>query len=173
MNNNDHWVDCVDFPNYEVSDQGKIRSKKKNKVLNSRVNAAGYEDVKIWDSDKRRHKHLRIHQEVAKAFVDNPCKKPEVNHIDGNKLNNKSTNLEWCTRSENAKHAIETGLFTPYKLPLYKKEGVRVRIIETGEEFDSLTDCAKHVNGFKSGISACVLGKKKTHMGYRYEKIED
>lgn len=171
MNNNDIWVDCVNHSEYEVSDTGKIRSKKKNIILNSRINSAGYEDVKIWDNKNRKHKHLRIHQEVAKAFIDNPNNKPEVNHIDGNKLNNNVSNLEWCTRSENTKHAIESGLFTPYKLPPYKKEGIRVRIVETGEEFESLTDCAKHVNGCKSGISACVLGKKKTHMGYHYEKI--
>lgn len=171
MNNNDIWMDCVGYSDYEVSNKGKIRSKKKNLILNSRLNSAGYKDVTIWDHENQKHKHLRIHQEVAKAFIDNPYNKSEVNHKDGNKLNNDVTNLEWCTRSENAKHAIKTGLFTPYKLPPYKKDGVKVRIIETGEEFESLTECAKCVNGYKSGISACILGKKRSHMGYHYEKI--
>ena len=47
---------------------------------------------------------------------------------------------------------------------------MKVRIVETGEEFESLTNCANHVGGQKSGISACLLGKKKTHKGYHYEK---
>lgn len=165
------WKDCEDFSNYEVSNKGQIRSKKRNCILNARINSAGYKDVKIWDEDEQRHKHLRIHREVAKVFIDNSENKTEVNHIDGNKLNNDVSNLEWCTRSENAKHAIKTGLFTPYNLPPYKKEGISVRIVETGEEFESLTDCANYVNGCKSGISACIAGKKKTHMGYHYEKI--
>ena len=167
---NEEWIECSDYKNYEISNRGRIRSKKKNLILTSRINDAGYEDVKIWDENNKHHKHLRIHREVAKAFIDNPDNKKEVNHIDGNKLNNDVRNLEWCTRSENAKHAIETGLFVPYKLPPYKKEGAKVRIVETGEEFESLTDCANHVGGQKSGISACLLGKKKTHKGYHYEK---
>lgn len=171
MNNDEVWVNCVSSSDYEVSNKGKIRSKKKNLILKSRINSAGYEDVKIWDSTRQKHKHLRIHQEVARTFITNPNNKPEVNHIDGNKLNNDASNLEWSTRSENTKHAIKNGLFTPYKLPPYKKEGVRVRIVETGEEFESLSDCARHVKGFKTGISACVHGKKRTHMGYHYEKI--
>lgn len=169
MVDNEIWKDCDRYPDYEVSTKGNIRSKRTNKILKTTINNAGYKDVKLWDGAK--HNHVRIHREVAKAFIDNPYNKREVNHIDGDKLNNNASNLEWCTRSENAKHAIKNKLFTPYKLPPYTKEGIKVKIVETGEEFYSLSDCARHINGHKSAISACLKGKVKTHMGYHYKQL--
>ena len=54
-------------------------------------------------------KYVLLHRLVAKTFIPNPANLPEVNHIDGNKQNNKATNLEWCDRSSNMKHAYENG----------------------------------------------------------------
>ena len=68
------------------------------------LNNRGYHSVGI-----RRKTHM-VHRLVAQAFVPNPDSKPFVNHIDGNKLNNHVSNLEWCTVQENNQHARETGL---------------------------------------------------------------
>lgn len=69
----------------------------------------GYERVTLSIDDKP--KTFFAHVIVAKTFIPNPENKPEVNHIDGNKINNHVSNLEWCTRLENVRHAIETGLY--------------------------------------------------------------
>jgi len=68
------------------------------------VNNRGYQTVVI-----RRKTHM-IHRLVAQAFIPNPDNKPCVNHIDGNKLNNQVSNLEWCSIQENNLHARQTGL---------------------------------------------------------------
>ena len=64
---------------------------------------------------------IRIHVELAKAFIENPSGLQYVNHIDGNKLNNSLSNLEWCTHSENIRHAYRLNLIPK---PIFKKKKV-------------------------------------------------
>lgn len=77
---------------------------KPERELTYTLNIRGYYSVTIM---KRTH---MIHRLVAKAFIPNPENKPQVNHKDGNKLNNHYSNLEWCTAQENIQHAVRTGL---------------------------------------------------------------
>lgn len=69
--------------------------------------------------------HVAVHRLVAICFCPNPNGYLEVNHIDGNKLNNHASNLEWCTRLENVRHALRTGLITPERLAQNAKKAGR------------------------------------------------
>ena len=95
---------------YQISNCGRVKSfcNGKEKILSSTVNSAGYLHLTLCVNGNRRY--CNVHVLVAEAFVPNPDNLPEVNHKDGNKLNNHSWNLEWTTRQKNLKHASQKGL---------------------------------------------------------------
>lgn len=92
------------YNNYEVSDTGQIRNAKTGRELKQFAGKDGYLRTQIAG------KTILVHRLVAYLFVRSDGGKDFVNHIDGNKQNNHASNLEWCTRSENMKHAYAHGL---------------------------------------------------------------
>lgn len=94
-----------------VTDDGRVLSKATNKVIKQHTNFRGYKVFATYIGGRKGIAVCpRVHRLVAKAFIPNPENKPQINHIDGNKVNNRWTNLEWNTNLENSHHAIRTGL---------------------------------------------------------------
>ena len=85
---------------YAVSTWGRVKRMSDDVMLKPEETSKGYLRVDLYDENGKR-KHFKVHRLVAQAFIDNPEKKPQVNHIDGNKKNNSVTNLEWVTDKEN------------------------------------------------------------------------
>ena len=160
----EQWLQSRDMPEYEVSNLGRIRNSKTKRVLKTHVNERGYETVTITNNNK--HHNIKVHRMVANTFYEGDHNNLDVNHIDGNKLNNHIDNLEYCTRSENIRHAFTNG----FKNSDHKKQ--RVKIIETGEIFDSLTECARYLGCDKSAVSGCINGRSKTCGGYHLISID-
>lgn len=158
------WVDIADFPDYEVSIYGEVYSKRLGRQLIPQRNVHGYYFVTLYN-DHDMKKYL-VHRLVAEAFIPNVYNKPQVNHIDGCKRNNRASNLEWCTNSENELHAFRLGL----KHPTREK---RIRILETGKVYPSLNECARQIGGNFKAISNCIRGKSKTHLGYHFEVVDN
>jgi hypothetical protein len=158
------WKPIEGYPGYEISIYGEVYSKKLGDTLVPQKNMWGYYFVQLYN--EHGEKMFTVHRLVAEAFIPNPYGKPQVNHIDGHKRNNRVNNLEWCTNSENEKHAFKLGL----KQPSRRK---KIRIIETGNVYLSMHDCAREINGNFKAISNCIRGKSKTHKGYHYEVIAD
>ena len=97
-------IDIDGFENYQITDDGKIWSKKSNKYMKLSDNGNGYLNVQVYENKK--HYHLYIHILVANAFIPNPQNKPIVGHKDCNPQNNTVENLYWCTQEENNQHPI-------------------------------------------------------------------
>lgn len=108
-------INIKGYDGYTITTAGEVFSTKyrQKRQLKPRINSRGYMYVNL--SKNGKYKSYRIHCLVANAFIPNPKNLPEINHIDGNKLNNKIDNLEWCTRGQNQKHAFRHGLIKSLK----------------------------------------------------------
>lgn len=114
---------------YIITKEGQIISKKRNnKVLKPQPNGKGYLRVHIAGQ------MYFVHRLVAEKYVPNPENKPQVNHKDGNKLNNNADNLEWVTNSENRKHAVKNGLHPHGECPYAKLNWKAVEFIRNHRE---------------------------------------
>ena len=115
--NEEIWRDVVGYEGlYQVSNLGRVYSVRSGKVLKFNKKPCGYNYVQLSVHDKRVG--YRVHRLVAQAFIPNTENKPEVNHINGIKTDNRVENLEWCTRSENEQHKFKT---LEYKGSFYGK----------------------------------------------------
>lgn len=151
---------------YQVSNYGRVRSRRK--ILLSTVDKKGYERIKLSNFFT-----IKVHREVAKAFIENPENKPQVNHKDGDKLNNHFENLEWATNLENSHHAIENNLwenvFAASKITNDKRKTpiIAVNII-TSETlyFSSMSDAERRLN--TRHINEVIKGKRTQANGYKF-----
>jgi hypothetical protein len=103
----EEFLPIKDYPNYKASNYGYIYSIKTNRKLKPFISNSGYETISLCCDGKS--KKFMVHRLIALTFL-NKNNKMQVNHKDGNKLNNKVTNLEWCTSSLNIKHAYKNKL---------------------------------------------------------------
>ena len=96
------------YQHFQISNLGRVKNTKTGHIKMNQKTKDGYLQIRL--TNKNKSYTYRIHRLVALAFIDNPYKKKEVNHIDGNKENNNVNNLEWSSRSENMKHSHSLGL---------------------------------------------------------------
>lgn len=157
---------------YQVSNLGRVRSLKRRNagerflvLLNG---SAGYSQVRLSKNGVAKTKN--VHCLVAQAFIPNPKNLPEVNHKKGIKVDNRATQLEWCTSGENAKHAFKIGLRVG---PCGEKQGssklneAQVRVIKHLKNIKPKMlqrEIAKVFNVTNGAISLIHLGKRWNHI---------
>lgn len=101
-----------EYPNYAITEDGRVWSYKTKRFIKLSLNRGGYYCMGLSKPGQRPKNH-RVHRLVAFAYLgEQPSDKPDINHIDGNKQNNHYTNLEWSNKSLNGSHAYKMGLST-------------------------------------------------------------
>ncbi len=131
---------------YEVSNIGEIKAlerlkncnkgygKIKEHIMKPNHCKCEYYRVPLTDYNHKR-KYYLIHRLVAQAFIPNPNNYGDVNHKDGNKLNNNVDNLEWCTRSDNLIHAYNNGLKPTLKQLCSEIENLKIEVKKIKEQY--------------------------------------
>ncbi len=167
------WIPVKDFEGlYEVSNLGRLKSLdfyesfyrkdlgktifrlKKEKIKYLKPSKAGYILVKLYKD--KIETSIRMHRVVALSFIPNPENKPQVNHINGIKHDNRLVNLEWNTQSENMLHAYEKGLNTPTSQKGFKNSNCKL-------DLESILKIRKHKKKYGSAIDFCLeLGISKS-----------
>lgn len=147
---------------YEVSDKGRVKGLKRNRILKNIVDSLGY--VRVSLCKENRPKVHKIHRLVAEHFL-NPIEYKVVNHIDGNKENNSVENLEWCNYSENRKHACDTNLAA-------KKKGRLIMCNETKKVYKGVMSAAKSIGISHTMISSILNGTNSTAKGLTFSNTD-
>jgi len=183
------WKPVEGFENfYEISNLGRVKKLWEGRshnipkgIMNVKINNSGYRYAFLCNNEGKQQSIL-VHRLVAYAFIPNTENKPQVNHINGVKLDNRLDNLEWATNSENQLHAYKIGLQfkeTGEGNPLFgrrvRREGnwmlsLSKRVIhkETGKIYESIAEAAIQTGIKYYTIGRSLRGAIKKDLGFAY-----
>ena len=175
---NEIWRPIEGFEQYDVSNLGRIRSKDrfvnirsygkrliKGQILSPHKGRGGYLYIALCFGSK--HKSFKVHRLVAQAFIPNPGNKPQVNHIDNDRQNNRVDNLEWVTAEENNAWKVACG-----RSGNKCKKPIKATDIKTGNSIIFESTLAAQKNGFsRAAIWRCMTGEYSHHHGHTFEFV--
>lgn len=151
------WNRVKGYDCYFISDSGDVFSSNKNDFLKQFKDRDGYSRVSLKD------KQVVVHRLVAEAFIPNPENKPQVNHKNGIKTDNRVENLEWATPKENTRHSID----------VLHKRVKRVQCVENGKIFPSFIEAAKWAGINSWQITDVIRGRQKCAGGFSWVEIKE
>lgn len=194
------WKDVVGYEGlYQVSNLGRVMNIRKNKLASLVLNTNGYYRVNV--SKNKTWKLMYVHRLVAEAFVEKIEGKTQIDHIDGDRMNNRATNLRWCTQKENANfpiakerrsesHKGKVGILNPMygkKRPIevvnkmahsmaLKYNMPVIQYTKDGKfvkEWICAAVAEKYIGVNQNHIRDCCRGKVKSAGGYIWKFIKD
>lgn len=154
------WAVIPDYPRYSVSVFGRVKNNASGIVLSQRKAANGYPRVNLRKGD-RKYEHpavVHVHRLVAEAFVEGYQEGFQVNHIDGNKVNNCADNLEWVSGSANIIHARKTGLYSAESADNFLRRGndpdtrAKIKAAQNTEQYRKKMQASNAANGITKPV---------------------
>ena len=178
------WKTIEDYPNYMVSNMGRVKSLRgKGKILKIKKEKNGYIRINLYK--KGVNKHFSVHRLVAQAFIPNPENKPQIDHINTNRTDNRVEKLRWVTRIENMNNPLtiikKSGENNPkpWLGKFSKKHPNSISILQFDlnnnfiKKWYSIADIERELNFNHSFISICCSNKRKTAYGYIWQYADD
>ena len=154
-----YWRPIKGYPHLFVSRDGKVWTTKYNRYLKPQLSNRGY--LRIGLNKDKVIRNIGVHRLVAEAFIPNPDNLPAVDHIDGDKLNNRVENLQWITQSDNTKKAQKGKGRIAVPVP--------VICVETGKVYRSLKEAAEAHRIPSSIMSSLIKGEYDHYHGYHFK----
>lgn len=148
-----------DFDYYATED-GRIISARSGKEMCQWKDNVGYYQCNFYKDGKK--KYVRVHRIIAETFIPNPENLPQVNHKDGNKLNNNVSNLEWSTNRENTIHAFNNNLTSRH----------RVKCVIDGIEYNSIREASRLTGLNRKTLTSILYNGKKNNYGVEIKLLE-
>ena len=166
------WKKIKEAPIYSICIEGLVRNDQTGHILTNYLNKGPRQYYKVClQKPDGKHKNFRVHRILAQAFIPNPKKLPQVNHIDGNKLNNNINILEWVTNSENQLHSYAIGLAKSRKGEKHHKAKLTeedihtiINLLKSGYNYDYISD--------KFNIRKSYIYEIKTFRTWKHVKRE-
>lgn len=154
------WKPLKNFPSYNGSSEGRIMNIKTRRILKTFLNEKGYETVCLRRNGQRYM--VRVHKVIAETFLGE-CPGMDIWHRDLNRSNNRVDNLEWRTRKDIARESFDSGR-------RHAPRSTAVKVVETGNEYESVTECAKDICCDRSEIFKYLAGQRSHVKGYHFER---
>lgn len=160
------WRTIPSYPDYEGSDNGDVRNVKTGRIMKQQVDDRG--NYKVQLRKDKRSRTVTVSRLIAEAFINSEedITHLDVMHIDSDKSNRHPSNLKWATRKEVINNAFSNGARRPPR-------SLGIRIVETGEEFDSIRECARALGNehYQKLIGDCLKRPEHYAYGYHFELI--
>ena len=155
------WKPLYGFPSYNGSSEGRIVNVRTQHILSPTITDSGHAVVGLRRNNKTYF--VRVRRVIAQTFLgDHPGM--EVRNQDGDPSNNRVDNLEWITRSESVKRTYLNGTKKPWRQ-------ISVRVVETGEVYETIKDCAMSVGCDPSDVRRCIIGERISAKGLHFERV--
>lgn len=155
------WKPLFNFPTYNGSTKGRIMNIKTQRIMKTHIDGNGRETVCLRKNNQQYT--VIVGRVIAQTFLgDHPGM--DVRNKNGKRYENYVENLEWCTRQELIKGAFDRGTKIPSRQ-------IPVRVIETGEAYDSIRACARDIGCAQNEICKYLSGKRKHVKGHHFERV--